>query len=330
MKLVLGFVNDSKDCLGVGMLSAHLAIKHIRASLGHDSFEVRIIGSNPLEEFPVFVSSIHPRVTCLAPSDWELLGLPSMGNGNFATYWKFDLINSLSSDEFLLYIDSDAFMVSNPNIDALCNRISIIRASNPLYQKAIATVLMVPSHRPCLERVGYHLNSNPYNYYNAGFIFANFSSKISHEEIKEVFRSFFFSDKSRLYWHDQDIINALLGSNIYPLPFRYNVGTGMLSKDYFGPANLNYLAELEIKNPVIIHASGRIYKTRQKWRFRKNVLHELNQFIDTFSDLTPFQKSSVLQLKQDLVRMRFHVSIINFSRRVLRLKQKFFRFPKRD
>ena len=320
MKLVLGLINDGKNYLGQGLLSSHLAINALRSNLDGE-LSVRVCTKNPSDEFSSFVKQIHSNTSFITPYDWETLNIPDMRGMNFSTYWKFDLINSLSPDEFLFYLDADAFLVNDPLIDSLVKKISIARE---LFQQSTLnpnTILMVPAHRPVFERVGYQLNSNPFHYFNAGFFFGNFSSGISPQDIQRYLRVFYFREKSdrgnfNLIWHDQDLINTIYSQDIFALPLRYNVATGLTKTKNFKSFNGN--TQNEILNAVIIHASGKIIRRRVKWYPRKLILSECLHFIKTYPDLSHVQHVAIAALRRDLTKL----TIPNFMTRILsRFKQ---------
>jgi len=216
-------------------------------------------------EFAKLVSPVH-RI--LSPSEWEVLDYPPMLNGSYATYWKFDLINAVEIDEILVYLDADAFILGKFEIEVLLKRLQLTRFNST------ASLLMVPSHRPVLERIGYTSKNNPFQYFNAGFFIAKNLKKVNFDTLKDIFETNFFGDHSRLYWHDQDLLNCYYGEDIQPLPYRYNISTGMFNKKNFSANGMNYLSELEFTNVVVAHASGGILNKKKHYSFRDSIVRK--------------------------------------------------------
>lgn len=229
--------------------------------------EIMIVTDESGSMFVAFAKSIHSNVRVIKPSNWNDFGFPTL-SGNYATYYKFDLFLNLSPNQSLIYLDSDAFVVGKFDLDFIANRINDSKEKDAL--------LMVPSHRPVLEKTGFMNGINPYHFYNAGFIVATLRKSFDIDKLLEHRDAYYPKSYEALIWHDQDLINSYFQNYIEPLPFRYNVSTGMIKKENFGPNNLNYLVLNEFSNAVIAHASGSILKSKKYYPYRKLILNIAN------------------------------------------------------
>lgn len=272
IKVTLGAVNEGERFSAMAMVSLWTNYNALQKELESmdKPFELSltIISKDQNSMFCDFAKQISSVHRILSPSLWEDLDYPPMLNGSYATYWKFDLINAVETDEVLVYLDADAFILGKFEIEVLFKRLQLTRSNNS------ESLLMVPSHRPVLERIGYISKNNPFQYFNAGFFIAKNLKKVNFDTLKEIFETNFFSDHSRLYWHDQDLLNCYYGEDIYPLPYRYNISTGMFNKNNFSPNGMNYLSEFEFMNVVVAHASGGILFKKKHYSFRDSIVQK--------------------------------------------------------
>jgi lipopolysaccharide biosynthesis glycosyltransferase len=193
----------------------------------------------------------------------------------------------------MLYIDSDAFIVDRLDLDYFEKLVSTSHTKD--------SILMVPSHRPVIEKIGYIRFSNPFNYYNAGFLVVNLSKKFTLPKFKTYLDTYGKSVLSISTFGDQDLINDYFHDSIKPLPLRYNVSTGLLKKTNFNKGALNYLVADEIKQVVIAHASGGILYSNKYYPFRKLILDIVRAGIN----------SPQLQADHKLIFQSFYSNINN-------------------
>ena len=285
MKIVLGVVNEGDDISGLSMVTLFNNLTSLKKEMAEESISLhltlRIVSSNPQSLFCRFAHLIFNDVEILSPRDWSLLKFPPQKNGSFSTYWKFDLVQSLKEDECLIYIDADAIILRRFHIGSIINQIMKLLLINSNLNKT-GVLLMVPSHRPNLERMGYTGSANPYGYFNAGVFLALNPPPPTTEVLASTYNDFFYGNSELLFWHDQDLINALYSPIIHPIPFRYNVSSGMLMRQFYGITRLNYLAEREIMKPVVAHASGGILSTTSYYPWRDNFISAAQNLLQTF------------------------------------------------
>jgi len=263
-KFTLGFVCSGQKFTEMSMVSLYSVYSNIKKSYAFEKIveEIMLVTDEPSNILISFAKSLHKNVRVISPSDWTNKGFPSY-TGNYATYFKFDLLFNLAANKTLIYIDADAFVIKNLDLNFIVNRIesSSIRDS----------ILMVPSHRPVIERIGFINKSNPFYYFNAGFMVITLRNKLTPNKLKNHL-NYYPESLSLLTWADQDLINSYFGNIIEPLPLRYNVSTGMLKKTNFTRGYLNYLAAAELKQAVVAHASGGILYSKKYYPFRDFIL----------------------------------------------------------
>ena len=194
----------------------------------------------------------------IEPSPWATYGVPPMNNGTFTTYFKFDLFAYIPINSNILYLDADTLILNPIDFTFIQNRIEEI---GRLKENIL---LMVPSYRPVLEKLGNLRGSNPYCYYNAGVIFFLKKEKFDINMIIKHLHKF-YENSNDLIWHDQDLINTYFAGNIQPLPFKYNLSTGFISVKASHVLNSNKNEFLKLKSPIIVHASGSILT--KKWKY---------------------------------------------------------------
>jgi len=103
--------------------------------------------------------SIKPII--ITPSKQYATIAPIM-KGCYATYWKFDLINSIEDDELLLYVDADSFCLRNYSPSAIAKALA----------KTSTSLAAVPAQRAVLERFSALNLNSAYDYFNAGIFFS--------------------------------------------------------------------------------------------------------------------------------------------------------------
>ena len=265
-KFTLGYICHGADYAEMSLVSLYSLYKSLSENLKFSEIieEILIVTDEPESIFIAFAESIHSNVRVIKPSNWNDFGFPAY-YGNYATYFKFDLLFNISPNHSLIYLDSDAFVVGKFDLDFIINRINDSKERDSL--------LMVPSHRPVLEKTGFMNSINPYHYYNAGFMVVTLKKKITLDKLLEHRSAYYPKSYEALIWPEQDLINSYFQNCIEPLPFRYNVSTGMIKKANFGPNNLNYLVFNDFNNTVIAHASGGILKSKKYYPYRKLILN---------------------------------------------------------
>ena len=280
---VIGVVNQGSHISGMSIVSLKLTVDQVQAEIrssdANHTLRIQIITDDAESIFCNFAKSLNIPVRIKNPSEWPIREFPSMSNGSYATYWKFDLINACELYEILIYVDADAFVLRNIKIDALLDR---LEASNMRRQQDLnsrGSLLMVPSVRPVLERIGYVPSANPFHYFNAGVIIGMFKKGIDFEELERIYKRDFFGDSRMLIWHDQDLLNSYFLCDIDPLPLRYNVSSGMLRRENLGITRLNYLGKHELRETIIAHASGSALFSRKRYSFREIVIQESKKLL---------------------------------------------------
>jgi lipopolysaccharide biosynthesis glycosyltransferase len=278
-RIILGVVNEGEQFSGMSILSLWVNLQSLTAELQTleepHQIAIYVVSKDKNSLFCQFALELSKDTKIIAPSPWESYSFPPMMNGSHATYWKFDLINSVGKDEILIYLDADAFIVGKFELRTILSRVQ--KES----KKDLETILMVPSHRSVFERVGYHEHSSPYAYFNAGLIIGTNFSKVEFYKLQEVYNDYYFAQPSRLIWHDQDLFNSYYGEAIHCLPLRYNISSGMLNKKNFDLTLVNYLGEEEFTDVVVAHASGRILFTKRHYTYRKLILDKGQLFIES-------------------------------------------------
>lgn len=269
VKIVLGVVNEGHRIAGMSILSLWTNFHSLKNEVAQDlplyELNLRIVSKNSNSDFSSFAKRMDPDLQIIEPTDWETTKFPPMSNGSYATYWKIDLINATQEDELLIYIDADAFIISKFHLKSLLSRI------NELIPQKGGCLFMVPAHRPVYERMGYNYNANPYQYFNAGVFLCINLGLIKMDQLHRAVNSFFSGNYTELSWHDQDLLNSLFSHKVFALPLKYNVSTGVFNKENFGRAGLNYLAEKEIVDAIIVHASGGILYKSIHYAFKETI-----------------------------------------------------------
>jgi len=264
-KFTLGYICSDQSYSRMAMVSLYSVFNKFE-DINHfnEVFEELMVVTDETEsEFVSFAKLLHHKVRVIQPSEWSKSGLAPYNN-SFSTYFKFDLLFNLATNKTMIYIDSDAFIVDRFDLDYFEQLVNTSHTKD--------SILMVPSHRPVIEKIGYIRFTNPFNYYNAGFLVVNLSKKFTIPKFKTYLDSYGKSISSISTMGDQDLLNDYFRDSIKPLPLRYNVSTGLLKKTNFNKGALNYLVANEIKQVVIAHASGGILYTNKYYPFRRLIL----------------------------------------------------------
>jgi hypothetical protein len=261
-KFTLGFICHGKiytEMTIVAFYSLYLALSET-SCINEIIEEILVVTDEPDNAFIVFAKTLHSNVRIISPSNWSKSGLPSY-NGNFATYSKLDLFFNLPKNKTMIYLDSDAFVVGKIDLTFIANRIHKSRSQD--------SILMVPSHRPVIEKIGFIDPASPFNYFNAGFMIVTLRNKFTMAKLRHHLRYYYPKSYEVVTNGDQDLINSYFRGVIEPLPLRYNSSTGMLRKFNFKKGHLNYLVLSELKQAVIAHASGGILQSKKYYPYRK-------------------------------------------------------------
>jgi len=110
-------------------------------------------------------------------------------------------------------------------------------------------------------------------YVNAGVMLLDLD-RWREERLSEKLVQFIERHGNRLWYWDQDAINAVLHSDILPLDYRWNVQAQMFKLDARKYPEVAGAIRQACRRPAIIH-----YSTAEKpWRFRAIVKHKLPYF----------------------------------------------------
>lgn len=192
----------------------------IKSWIENQKQEVLFIDINPeqLVNFPIFDDGY------ISPATYLRLFIPSL--------------LPISIDK-VLYLDSD--IIVNTNIEKLLN--------TDISSYALAAVEDAPNNSVVTSKEP----SQPY--FNAGVLLLNLK-KLRKIDFLNTAVEFIQKNKSILHFHDQDVLNALLGNQAKMLPIQWN----MLDCFYNTPPKIQqkYLSALKNTNKknCIIHFSG--------------------------------------------------------------------------
>lgn len=305
MNITLGFIcGESGSVEMLTKISLYSVFMKIDKDLNFKVTRVLIIDQSDNQSVIRTAISLFgkKRVTKVNPSPWQDLGLPPMANGSFATYYKFDIFKASKPEELVLYLDSDTVInkVINPSL------------VEKLIKNESTVLLMVPSPRSVIERLGYMENINPYAYFNAGVIFYKSNKPLNFKDLMLHVRQYINSGLD-LSWHDQDLINTYYSKYIKPLPLEYNVSTGMLRKELYSESNLNYIIQKRLSTPYILHASGGVlFKPKLIYPFRIFFYEQFNEMWRNLPVLTDQEFKEMEAFKRLLLLYRkFPTSLVN-------------------
>jgi lipopolysaccharide biosynthesis glycosyltransferase len=267
--------------------------------------KVYVVSNSQLELLQKLLDKNQVKLERIVPSPWNEYGVPSMINGTYTTYFKFDLFEYVPLNSNLIYLDTDTLVLEPINLNFIESR-NIDRVKKTKND----ALFMVPSYRPVIEKLGNLLNSNPYSYFNAGVIFylkkEIFKKKMILDHLDK-----FYEKKSDLVWHDQDLFNTYFAEKIHPLSFKFNLSTGFLSKDAKSFFRMNLNEYLKLKSPVIVHASGSILL--KKWKhyyFRKNFIETI-ETLQQHEFYSETQKLEIKKIKEQFSQKNYHKIFVN-------------------
>lgn len=225
------------------------AIKAWVEDRNHEVTFIDIV-QNQLSEFPIFDEGY------ISPATYLRLFIPSL------------LPQSVDK---VLYLDSD--IIVNTNIEELLN--------TDISNNTLAAVEDAPNNSVILR------NKNQ-PYFNAGVLLLNLKELRKKDFLSEAM-TFIKENNARLYFHDQDVLNALLGDRAKILPIKWN----MLDCFYDIPprihAKYQHLLKITSKKKCIIHFSGKI----KPWH--KASLHPLTRIYYKFKPKSKYLPSNNME-----------------------------------
>lgn len=256
----------------------------------------------PFELLKRLEGELDYEIERVVPRDFYAELVPKM-KGNYATYWKFDLFNSLAENEILMYVDVDAFAVRKLNVRSVLEVLS----------RGEFSIAAVPSPRPVFERAAVTRLANPFDYFNAGVLFGTKDSRYERESIEAAYFEIMKFDTLNVYWHDQDIFNYLFSGDVFKLPYTYNVHTGYVMNNFRSPYLINSLAAIDVdENVQIAHISGDYLLTKKYHPYKNNIFKLVVHCLELLSNsklinLLAFNgiKSGLLRLNKNATQMKF-------------------------
>lgn len=265
LKYVLGGIVDTGNYEAMSLVSLYSSLLN-----NADFDEVRlVISPNTDPSWKELVCKLHRNVTLIERSDFWEQECFQFFKGSKATYWKFQLIDSLKSDEMLIFIDTDAFCFQKLPLKTF----EELLTNNPQE----TTLLGVATPRPMFERFPVVGMKSPMHYINAGF-FVTIKSSFKLADVVPSCERVRKLDNHNLVWHDQDLLNEIFASKIGYLPLSFNISTGMLKVSTYGPNKLNVFSLKEAKKPHVLHASGGVLFFKANfYPFRDQVIDLINK-----------------------------------------------------
>lgn len=132
-----------------------------------------------------------------------------------------------------------------------------------------------------------------YGYFNSGVLLINLKYWRDNQ-LHQVFFDYIKNYPDRVYYHDQDVMNAILHSVRLSMPYKYNVQNGFFYRD---PEFLFWDRESEledaIRNPVVIHFAG----SDKPWK--KDSLHPYKSIFLKYQELLGFSNNDFPPIKID-------------------------------
>ncbi len=163
---------------------------------------------------------------------------------NIAAYFRLFMFKLLSDDvKKVLYLDCD--LIVDGDLWNLWKQ----EMPSDIWLFAVEDEMF--SARNGVKRLGYE---EKYSYFNSGVLLLDIE-KIRKRYNFECIIKYINNNRSRIVYHDQDVLNALLYGHVYFMPLKYNV----MDFNYIKGRKLNerYAQEKDaIYHPVIIHYSG--------------------------------------------------------------------------
>lgn len=242
-------------------------------------FHIYVLSLNLCEEnknrLQQFVKQNKSEISFIDVDMGLLNSYPIFGEGYLspATYLRLFIPSLLpQSVEKILYLDAD--IIVNTNIESLFN--------TDISDVYLAAVEDAPN-----ESVIIPIDKGM-PYFNAGVLLLNLNL-LRKTDFLDKALSFIRENKERIFFHDQDVLNALLGNNAKLLPVKWN----MLDCFYSWPPLIQSkkLSELRAadKKKCIIHFSGRI----KPWH--RASIHPLTSLYKKYNPKIQFLKNE----KQD-------------------------------
>lgn len=204
------------------------------------------------EKFSRLVSDNHSVLSMYEIDKNKVADFPQYGHINYAAYYNLKIADILPQDvHCIIYMDGD--MIVDGDIRPLWEM--------DLKGNACAMAWAPDWNEPYIfERLGY---DSKYGYYNNGTVLYDL----------DYLRKIHFSDKAIEYINtakhnlgmmDQDVINALLHTEILRLPLQYNFQSKFLWKSYWVDHSEDFRKEIleAAKHPIIIHYSDK----RKPWQ----------------------------------------------------------------
>ncbi|MBT5399768.1 hypothetical protein HOL24_04425 [bacterium] len=230
--------------------------------------------------------------------DFSLYSFPKW-KGNYITYWKFELLDFVSDNDVLVYIDCDTYTRKSFPIKETLRLLK--DEKNPF--AATATI------RPVYERWTTLRLKSPFHYINAGFFIyiASIDDSRSADIYLEISRMGVL-DPCNLYWADQDILNYRFRNNTSLLPENYNVTMGMLQTWSHGRTRLNDLYSLSfLQDPIMIHFTGNALLSYPPNRFSVEYRRHLNNIRKFIKEEDLIEVSSLELLSKELLKPYFSI-----------------------
>lgn len=278
-RVVLGLCVEGEDDIWASALITILsAIKHSNEHIS----EIKISSNQKqrtAELQSVLSNTTNVPLVLVEPRRFYEEIAPPL-RGSYATYWKFDLFNSLKENEILFYIDCDAFLINSLNSKVL----------KDIFNAGSYKLAAVPAQRPVLERWAVLKLANPFDYFNAGILFGVNDPRYREDSLRKAVSEILMWDNLSLVWHDQDIFNFMFRSDTFKLNPTFNVSTGYISNQFRTPLMINDLLGSNIKSAAVIaHMSGGYMFDRRYHPFKADYLeliHYAREQILAASDLT--------------------------------------------
>lgn len=221
----------------------------------------------------------------------ELPALKRKTHLNQSTYYRLILSKILPDNlDKVLYLDGDIIVrhsllpLWNTNLKDYA-----VAASTDFYSGVIQFY----------NRLRY---PSQYGYFNAGVLLINLDYWRTHDVQISFFR-FMKEHPDSIYFHDQDVLNAVFYNNKLSLPIKYNLMTLFLSKwpqfDYW-----KYQKQLSeaIEDPVIIHYSG-----EKPWEYCRYALPFESTFFK-YQSLTKWKNVPLKDRRKWMMRFRHFVA----------------------
>lgn len=200
-----------------------------------------------------------------------------VGGFTIEMYTRLFLAEALPETEHrAMWIDGDTSVLSNIHDMYYCN----------LGDNAVAAVVDQPNFGLAVSKKDAGLTDGVY--FASGMFVANLDVW-RKEHISEKFVDYFFESKGKLMFPDQSILNHVLHSKVYILPFKYHVITTSFFLTYkqmvsrWGEAFYSKQDYINGKrHPVIVHYA--VFRPWKKW-----CLHPMKKYYRKYLKMTPYK-----------------------------------------